>query len=99
MESKCINLVTKFSQGCCSRSTSKTGTHHNDFELALVVGVDQLHVCFVVVPFVCNGTIGNFAIQLHCVLREKILGETHMCLLSSECSGLADNAGHNGNRE
>ena len=44
MECERIDLVTKFCKCCCCGCTSKTGANHNHFELALVVGVHQLHV-------------------------------------------------------
>ena len=47
MEREGIDLVTKFRHCCCGRCSSKASTDNDDFELALVVGVHQLHVLFV----------------------------------------------------
>ena len=91
VECERVDLVSKFSKCCCSRCTSEASADNDDFELALVVGVDQLHVVFVRVPLVGHWASGNLAIQLDCVLRKQLICEAHSyCFLRS-----ADNAGHN----
>ena len=95
MECKCIDLVAKFCQRCRSRCTCKTSTYNNDFELAFVVGVDQLHVVFVVVPLVGHRAFWNLAVEPHCVLCKELICKCHESVLLR----LGNNAGHDGDRE
>ena len=95
MECEGVNLVSKFRHCCCSRCSSKAGSDNDDFELALVVGVHQLHVLFVRSPLLSHWAGGNLAIELNCVLRKQLICEAHeYCFLRS-----GDNAGHDGDRE
>ena len=63
MKGKCINLIAQLGKRCSSRCSCKTSSNNNDFELALVVRVYKLCVCFVVVPLFMQRTSWDFGVK------------------------------------
>ena len=57
---KTIHIVSKLTQGGCSRTSSQSRTDHNDLEFSLVGRVDQLGRKAVVFPLFRKRTVRNF---------------------------------------
>ena len=96
VERENVDVVTKLGKRGCGRSASQATTNNNHLELALVVGVDQLHVGFVVVPLIRNRTARNLGVQRFrarhgrgCRSRDRFLSGCLLsgCLRDCACGG------------
>jgi len=63
VEGKTFDLVAQLAEGCSCAASCKTCAHNDDFELALVIGGNELLVVFKVLPFLMERARRNFAVE------------------------------------
>ena len=65
VEAEGLHLITKLGKSGGGRGAGEAGTDHNDLELTLICGADELRVILERGPLFLNWTFGDFGIKNH----------------------------------
>src|SRR5690606_39369756 len=65
LEAEAVDVVAELGQAGGRRAAGEAGADHEDLVLALVGGVDQLHLEAVAVPLALDRAVRDFGVEIH----------------------------------